>query len=505
MLFEILSIIPFLMIIYFLLIRNLTAYKTMIITFIVTFWILYIGWEISVFNLVMVSLKGVVMGGEIFLIIFSILLLFSLLKQEGKLDEIRSFFRHFSSDKNVLIILVGFFLVAFIEAIAGFGTPAAIAAPILVFLGIRPLTAVILTLTTDSVAVAFGAFGVPIIFGIGSTVPGVDISLITLYVGIIGFVLSILTPFVLLGIYNYLENDNWKLLFNYTPLCLFSGTSFALTFLFTAKYISGELVSVFASIIGLIITVMYLKITDTEKKYHLKEKVFSAVFPYIILVLLLFFSRINIFHFGDWLKSLSFKFHFISGVDYTLSLYSPGFLILFVFILFLIIYRVNILDMKKIFKESSKKSYMAFLILIFTLAFVQMIIYSAKNSLGILGIPQTIAEMLSGTGNYFILISPLIGAFGAFITGSVTVSNLIFANLQNSISVFTHYSPELILALQSAGGNAGNLIAISNVVAAASVVGLNGAESKIIKINLIIVIGYCLIASLIGFLIYFLL
>ncbi len=504
MLYEILSIIPFALIIYFLLIRDMSAYKTMFITFITTFWLLFLGWNISVYELSMVSLKGVFMAGEIFTIIFAILLLFSLLKQEGKLDEIRNFFRHFSTDKNILVILVGFFLVAFIESIAGFGTPAAIAGPILVFLGIRPITAIVIALTTDSVAVAFGAFGVPILFGIGSSVPGADIALVTFYVGIIGAVLAVLTPFVLLGIYNHFDVGNWKNVFKYTKLCLVSGVSFAFAFLMTAKFLSGELVSVFAAIFGLIVTVSYLKIFvhEKKKKYHKKDHIFGAIIPYLVLVLLLVASRINFLNFGIWLKSISLKIDFLPDISFSIALYSPGFLILSVFILFLFVYKANVLEMKEVFYDSFHKGYGALLTLIFTLAFVQMLIYSQNNYLGVLGVPETIASMLSGTGDWFILISPLIGAFGAFIAGSVTVSNLIFANLQSGISVFTSYSAELILALQSAGGNAGNLIAIHNIVAAASVVGLKGVESKIIKINLIIMSGYCLIASFVGFLIY---
>ena len=501
----ILSFIPFFMIFFFLVIKKYKSYKVMIGVFLFTFLMILGLWKVDFLNLVFASIKGFISAIEIFLIILSILLLFNLLKDKKKLDGIRDFMKSYTDDKNILIILIGFFLVSFFEGIAGFGTPAAICVPILVFLGVDAMTSIIVCLMADSIAVSFGAFGTPVLLGLKEFTNASEISSITFFIGIISLILSIVLPFLMIVIYNKSIKKPFTESLKYLKVCFVSGLSFGILFLVSSMYLNTTVVSVIASVGGLILTLIYLNTTKFVKKNVSRKpfellKNFSA---YLVIVILLILSRIKSIGFGDFLKTIGFSLDFGSGIKSSFNFYSPGILILFVFILFLFVYLTKKSEIESIVSKSFNQGKFALITLIFTLMFVQILIFSNLNDYGINSVLEFVGVAFSKTGIFYIILSPIIGAFGSFITGSATVSNLIFGSLQTGVSEFSIYSKELILALQTLGGGAGNMIAIHNIIAACSLVGLKNHESDIIKNNLKIVLIYCLIASGVGIFIYF--
>ncbi len=503
--YNLLAFIPFLIIIFFMVFKGYKPAKVMFATYIVTLLMLLLIWQVNISVLLASSFKGFFSALEIFLIIISILMLFNLLKENKKLDSIKYFMKSYTDDKNILIVLVGFFLVSFLEGIAGFGTPAAVAVPILVFLGISPFIAIVLCLIADTACVAFGAFGIPVLFGIQSSVPTANISLVTASIGIINGIISMCLPFVLIAIYNYFEHRKMKDFKSYIPFATFSGFSYGISYMFASFFLNIEMISVFASICGFIATIVYLQFTNyikREKNKYAFEFALSFM-PYFLLILMLALSRMNFMGFGSLLKKIALNMSLYKDViSFSFSFYSPGILILLTFVIFSLLYSTSLKQYLTIAKGSFNSSKNALVTLLFTLGFVQMIIYSHMNSLQILGIPHLIGEIFSRTGVFYIFFAPMIGAFGAFVAGSATVSNLIFGPLQSSISQMSIYPEHLILALQTVGGGAGNMVAIHNVIAACSLVGLNNYESTIIKYNAKILFFYTLIAGFIGFLLY---
>ena len=514
--FTLLAFLPFLAIIFFLIIKKVQASKVMMGTFFFTFVMLYSFWKSKIDILLFSSLKGLLMALEIFLIIISILLLFNLLKKEKKLDNIRDFIKSYTDDKTVIVILVGFFLVSFFEAIAGFGTPAAIAVPILVFLGISPITSVILCLVADSLAVSFGAFGTPVIMGLKSFATPSQISEITILISIITFALALIIPYIIVLIYTKSIGGTFKTSFKYLKLSVVAGGSFGLFHLLSGIYVGAVTTSVIASIGGFLTTLLYLRTTPFVKKNN--KNIHTSILikgfaSYIFLVVLLVLSRIKSIGFGDLLKSISFGFNHEQSISFSFSLYSPGVLILFTFLLFASIYliplktkrnvhsnKVAFIKLKDIFSKSFSQGKSALITLIFTLMFVQILIFSKSRFAD--SVLYLVAEVFSKTGLFYIVLSPLIGSFGSFVTGSATVSNIIFGSLQAGISDMSIYSKTLILSLQTIGAGAGNMIAIHNVIAACSLVGLKNHESEIISHNMKIVFMYCLIASSVGILLF---
>ena len=501
-----LALLPFLIIIYFLLIKEKKAYHVMIGAYITTLISLIFFWNLDFASLFGASIKGILIAFEIFLIIFSILLIFNLLKEKGHMNNITIFFSKISTDKHFHIILIGWFLVCFFESIAGFGTPAAIAAPLLVSIGIRPLTAIIITLVADSAAVAFGAFGTPINFGIIETIPSLtsnQTQTIIEQTAIINGIISLFIPLLLLFLYQKLENKKESIK-PYLSTAIIAGGSFGFAYIITAIFIGPELPSVIGAIFGFTIT--YLKIKNLDHKKNIttqkNKDLLIAISPYISLIILFIISRLNLLGFGDLLKMIGFTINFNENISYSFSFFTPGILILIIFVIFKFIFKTKKIKKNSIIQDSFNKSKPALFTLIFTLAFVQILLISKFNQANINGIPQTIALLFSSLGPTNILISPLLGAFGAFISGSATVSNLLFATIQLEIASLNGLSQTLLLALQTIGASAGNMIAIHNIVAVSALVGLYHKEGKIIKINSIIVLCYCILATIIGIIIY---
>ena len=117
-------------------------------------------------------MKGLLIAGELLYIIFGAILLLNTLRYSGGLRIIRRSFENISSDRRIQVIIVAWLFGSFIEGAAGFGTPAAVAVPLLVGLGFPPLAAVVAGMMIQSTPVSFGAVGTPILVGVGKWVVG---------------------------------------------------------------------------------------------------------------------------------------------------------------------------------------------------------------------------------------------------------------------------------------------------------------------------------------------
>jgi lactate permease len=103
---------------------------------------------------------------------------------------------------------------------------------------------------------------------------------------------------------------------------------------------------------------------------------------------------------------------------------------------------------------------------------------------------------------YFV-IAPYIGVLGAFMSGSCTVSNTMFAGLQFEIATVLGISQVLIVSLQNMGGAIGNMICINNIVAVSATAGTNGQEGKLIRTNILPCLIYAaVVAMVVGVLLY---
>ncbi len=133
------------------------------------------------------------------------------------------------------------------------------------------------------------------------------------------------------------------------------------------------------------------------------------------------------------------------------------------------------------------------------LPMVRIFINSGFNQAGLNNMPIELASLAAqGIGSFWPLIAPLIGSLGSFLAGSATFSNMMFSLFQISVANQVGSDPFIVLGLQALGANAGNMICVLNVVAAASVVGMSGKEGTIIRFTFLPMLYYTLWAGIIG-------
>jgi lactate permease len=526
---------------------KISAKFTMPIVYIVTFITGYYFWGMTLNRILASSLQGLVITVNILWIIFGAIMLLNTLKYSGAIKTIRQNFSNVSDDRRVQVILIAWLLGCFIEGASGFGTPAAVAAPLMVAIGFPTLAAVVFGMMIQSTPVSFGAVGTPLIVGVQG---GLDKSsltqnlieigsswesffdIIVSEVALIHAICGTLMPLILVMIMTrfFGSNKSWTEGLSIFKFCIFAALSFTIPYLLSGIFIGPEFPSIIGGFIGLTIVTFaankkFLLPKDSWKfptssewpdrwngDFIIKEKVKSyknisslnAWAPYIFLAILLVLSRMN-----EKVKSflLSFKIEFNDilnelGIDASFAgLYLPGGILIFVCIITFFMHKMSLNQIANSIKDSSKSLLTAGFVLIFTVPLVRIMINSGVNSNGIESMPIAMAQSVSNfLGQIYPFVSPTIGAIGAFIAGSNTVSNLMLSQFQFETAKILGLSGALMVALQSVGAAAGNMIAIHNVVAASATVGLVGKEGDVIRITIIPLIYYLLLSGIIGIL-----
>ena len=156
-------------------------------------------------------------------------------------------------------------------------------------------------------------------------------------------------------------------------------------------------------------------------------------------------------------------------------------------------------NIKSIILIAFKKTMEPFLVVATMSAMVQLMNNSANNILGLISITQTISRLFET--KFLPFLAPFVGALGSFVTGSATVSNIMFAPSINSASLFLNFNPVKILALLVIGAGAGNMVAIADVLSAKTVAGGTDSLRKVIVSLLPFCLIYLTLVALIGLLI----
>lgn len=492
-------------------------------------------WQVPVRHVAAAGIEGAVVATTILWIVFGAILLLKTLTRSGALARIRASFAAVSPDPRVQIVLVAWLFVSFLEGAAGFGTPAAITAPLLVALGFPPLAAVVLPLIADSSAVSFGAIGTPVLVGLaeglqeGGASPALEQALAGTTVG--GFVSKIavtavtmdvlvgsLVPLALVAIYTrfFSEARSWRPGLRMWRLALLAGFSFTLTALAVVRLLGPEFPSLVGGLVGLVVTTAALRvwhISPRPERRTLVEGLCGAQpvagmglglawLPYMLLVGLLIVTRLPALPLKAWLQSVQFTWVNILGTDIDATLvplYLPGTAFLVVVLLTVPLHRLTAVNVGGALCEALVATARAALPLIAAVAMVRIFVHSGVSASGRESMPLELAMLAAdSTGPAWPLLAPLVGAFGAFLSGSATFSNLMFALFQVAVADRTGTPAEVVLAAQMLGSNAGNMISVLNVVAAAAVVELIGREGSIIRFTIWPMLAYCGAAGLIA-------
>ncbi|GEN25345.1 L-lactate permease [Halomonas cupida] len=525
---------------------RMAARVAMPIVLVVTAAIALLAWDMTVTRVIASTLQGLILTVAILWIIFGAILLLNTLKHSGGITAIRNGFSGVSPDRRVQAIIVAWLFGCFIEGASGFGTPAAVAAPLMVALGFPALAAVTVGMMIQSTPVSFGAVGTPIVVGVAGGVDRVGITstletggsswldyfhLIAAEVALVHAVVGVLMPLIMVMIMVrfFGANRSWKEGLAIAPFAIFAGVAFVVPYALAGVFLGPEFPSMIGAMVGLAIVVPAarrgflmptenwdfpdsqqwpdhwigkLSIKAEEVVGETRISTFMGWLPYVLLAVLLVLSR-TVEPFKAALTSFSLGVTDIlgeSGVSGSVEpLYLPGGILLMVVLITAVLHRMKVSELRNAFGESTRTLLGAGFVLIFTIPMVRILINSGVNAADLPSMPVAMATLVANSvGEIYPLFAPTVGALGAFIAGSNTVSNLMLSDFQFNVAQQLGVSTALMIALQAVGAAAGNMIAIHNVVAASATVGLLGREGITIRKTLLPTLYYVIATGLIG-------
>ncbi|MCF8232235.1 MAG: L-lactate permease [Bacteroidales bacterium] len=523
---------------------NWPAKKALPLALLLAIGVAFFHWDMTIQHVLGYTFFGFLKAIDILIIIFGAILILNTLKLSGAMTTINNGFSGITTDRRIQAIIIGFMFGAFIEGAAGFGTPAALAGPLLVGLGFPPLAAALVALIFNSVPVPFGAVGTPI-FGAMSTLgsnietlgvaPDSFMMSLTQWIAIPNAIAGIFIPLLGLAIMTRIfgKSKSIKPALAAAPFAIFAGLAFMIPYVLIATIFGPELPSLVGAFIGLGIIIFAAKKgflvpkkkwdfpeestwpkiwrsnIDTGSTGQAKMSLLKAWSPYLLIAVILVITRIPSFGIKEFLVDQTLTFHNvanISGLTYALKwAYLPG-TIPFVLVALIthFMHKMPLKDVKKAWKLTFKQIGGAAIALFAGVGMVQLMLNSGVNGNGMDSMLTEMAEAAAGlSGAAYPFFATIIGALGSFMSGSATVSNILFMSFQFETATILDFSQVLITAMQGIGAGIGNMICVNNVVAVAATVGCIGAEGKIIRTNALpAFIYYLLITLIVGILIY---
>jgi lactate permease len=522
---------------------RIKARTAMPVTYILTASIAVTIWNMPGTAVVAASIQGLFITFDILMIIFGAILLLNTLKYSGALAVIRHGFSEISPDRRIQVIIIAWLFGCFIEGASGFGTPAAIIAPLMVALGFPAMAAVMLGMMVQSTPVTFGAVGTPILVGVRGgldspeilqslSVAGLEMSdylqvvtsnAVTLH-AIAGTVMPLFMVMMMTRFFG--SNRSWLEGLEVLPFALFGGLTFTLPYFLTGIFLGPEFPSILGALVGMAIVTFAARrdFLMPKTRWDFPDKSIwpdnwsgrlkieldnhgdamclgKAWLPYLLVAILLVLTRLPELPIGALLKAVHIGWDNILGTNISASttpLYLPATILIFVSILTILLHRMSTQQFTKALGESSKLLLGAGFVLIFTVPMVRIYINSGSG-LELASMPIIMAHWVSiNVGQIWPMFAPIIGALGAFIAGSNTVSNLMFVPFQYGVAQDLGISMAMVVALQAVGAAAGNMIAIHNVVAASATVGLLGQEGLTLRRTLLPTIYYLMIVGIMG-------
>jgi lactate permease len=500
-------------------------------------WILATGlgfalWRIDPLWWAASAVYGALQAMEIIIIVFGAILLMSTLKASGAIATIRGHFKQVSADARVQVLLIGLGFITLMEGASGFGTPGALAAPLLIGLGFPPMAAAVFGLFFDAPVPPFGAAGTPIIGGIGAvvdqTVLAGEMTVpqflqgVTAWTGVLTG--SMLAVWGLVGVFLMLlwfghegriaPGKALKGTLQVAPFALLlgivaGGTQFAVAWFFGPEL--PDIAAGFAVLaIGSVLAHRRLlmpaqpwhfpahdrwpldwlggldagEFAPKEHRKHMPE--WLAWTPYLLVALVLLLTRWPGLGVMPVLRAVTVDVPGIFGQELTYSmryLALPGVLpFIPVAVITLFLHRMSRSDALGAWKEAGRQIVGPALTLVIAVSMTQIMIQSSTNTIDQPGMMEALSQVLAlGAGRAIPFIAPWIGALGAFMTGSSTSSNILFSVLQHDAAGAVGLSRTLVVALQNVGSGLGNMVSVLNLAAIAGVTGMTGREGDMMQ------------------------
>ncbi len=432
----------------------------------------------------------------------------------GQFEIIKQSIAGLADDRRIQAILIAFCFGSFIEGAAGFGTPVAISAAMLIGLGFKPLSAAGLALIGNTAPVAFGALGTPILAL--AKVTGIPGEVLSAMVGKQLAIFALIIPFWLVC-----AMCGWRRMVEVWPACLTAGFSFSVVQLLVSNYHGPWLVDIAASLTSIASLLLLLRFWQpkslwrfdhetaleqgapadlpgqSESKFHqpvappTRRQALIAWMPWAIVSILVFMwglpavkARLNqlsvinipvplldkaVFRAPPvvskpYAEDAVFIFNWLSatGTSLLLAAVASGLLL-----------GVRPLRLLRLFRTTLYRVRWSLV----TIAAMMAIGFSTRYG----GLDATLGLAFASSGKLFPFFSPLLGWLGVALTGSDTASNVLFGNLQQITARQLGFSPVLAAAANSTGGVMGKMIDAQSIVVAGVATGQRGGEGQILR------------------------
>ena len=549
-----LSLLPIVSVAIFLVLLRWPASRAMPIAYLVAAGLAFTVWQIPVAKILAATMNGLLVAGTLIFIIFGAILLLNTLRESGAINTIRQGFSDISPDRRIQVIIIAWLFGSFIEGSAGFGTPAAVAVPLMVGLGFPAMAAVVAGMIIQSTPVSFGAMGTPILVGVNTGLSAdpemvayaaergfaewdAFLSFIATKVALIHALGGTFIPLMVTAVMTRFFGPNRSFAdgFKVWKFALFAAFSMTIPYYLVAYFLGPEFPSMLGGMIGLAIVVSSAKsgflMPSANEVWRFEDKanwepewtgalqaqnddegpatmsLLRAWSPYVFVAALLVITRLPLgeLSLSNFLQAnlVTIRWSEIFGSDITWTfqpLWSPGFIFILVSLITVLLHGMNGRAYGTAFSNSLKTLLPASTALVFTVPMVQVFINSSGGAAGYEQMPIALAEGVANlAGSAWPFFSTFIGGLGAFVAGSNTVSNMMFSLFQFGVGERILVDPTWIVALQAVGGASGNIICVHNVVAASAVAGLIGKEGSVIRKTLLPFFYYALMTGSIGY------
>ena len=539
--YALIAFIPIIVTVVLMVAFNWPAKRALPLAWILACVIAFAVWKMNVHDMAAYTITGFLSAFETLVIIFGAILIMNTLKRSGAMSAINGMFKGVTKDARILAIIIGWVFGAFIEGAAGFGTPAALAAPLLISVGFPPLAAAIVALICNCTPVCYGAVGTPTNTAFATVKDAVAAggadpdtwkmaltkwSAISMAVG--AFFIVFVAVCVLVKLFG--KNKSFKDALPCIPFIIFTVAVFDIIYLLIATFIGPELVSLVAAVITLFVSIgaakagflqpketwtfapeetwdrSWLSTTEVPEPKVSDMPLLKAFTPYIIIIAILVATRVCQNVGMGWANSMKAFAVGTGGSGVILGLnwnwailWSPGVVFIIVALLTVAIQGMKGSEVSGAWKDTGKQVSGAAIALLFGVAMVNIFRYTNVSSDVMDGSMLLIMArgLAALAGHAYVIVAPLIGVLGAFMSGSNTVSNTLFSSLQFETATILAMPQVFIVALQNNGGAIGNMVCVNNVVSACATTGTIGNEGKIIRTNIVPCIIYCAIVVIV--------
>ena len=482
----ILAMLPIIWLIVALTGLKMAGHKACLIALVITIVEALFLWQMPAIDCATSAVEGFASAlWPIILVIIAAIFTYNLTLKTGAMDVIKQMLTGVSADQRVQVLLIGWCFGGFMEGMAGFGTAIAIPASMLAAMGINPLTACLVCMLANAFPTAFGSVGIPTVTL--SNVTGLDPLLLAFTTVLQMVPFMILVPFLMVIV----GGGGLKALKGMVGITLVSGVTFVAPQLAVARFIGPELAVIVGCVVSLGCTILMArarKNAPVPEEYNMKNGQGQAKaidgrtalvswMPFILIFALLLVTSKLVAPVNNALAVFSSSIQISTSANAGATSFSwvntPGIWIFLAAIIGGLIQKASGKVMWETLVATVKQMSKTIVTIMSVLAVAKIMTYC--------GMIDNMAALFVGlTGSFFPFVSPIIGALGAFITGSGTSTEVLLGALQTSAAEQIGVSSFWLAAANSTGAGIGKVISPQCIATAAAAVGLVGQDSKLL-------------------------